>query len=280
MSSWLLAVTCTTQECDTVTALLCTFFPAGLEDNPNGINAFFSSPQDARLALENLHQRAPSLRARIKEIAERDWNAAWRTSIEPVEIAVNFWVSPEWKPPALRGGEHWIKIEPKMTFGTGHHATTRLACRALQDVAAKYTRPRVLDIGAGTGILCFLADKAGAGCCVGIEIDPCACENLAENRRLNEIGGRIDLIVAAPDALRSQKCFDIIVMNIIRSRSEPLLSHVKRLLCRDGTFIWTGQLCEERDEIIDAASAFGFILIKSSTHEDWWCGEFDTWSGK
>jgi ribosomal protein L11 methyltransferase len=163
-----------------------------------------------------------------------------------------------------------------MAFGTGHHATTRLAASAVQKAARKSPQGfSFLDIGAGTGVLCFIAELHGAGKTLGIDIDPVCAENLSENRRENP-GGLCSsaFAVGTIDMLRIIPIFNYIVMNMIRSESEPLLENVFSLLKDGGYVIWSGLLIEEKTAVIAHASEKGFSLCDESFEEEWWCGVF------
>ena len=105
--------------------------------------------------------------------------------MKPALLANGFWVSPLWlTPPA--SAKYWIKIEPKMAFGTGHHETTRFTAVAIIACRRRINHSRILDIGTGSRVFCFTADACGASSCLGVEIDLQCCENLAEIRRENE----------------------------------------------------------------------------------------------
>jgi ribosomal protein L11 methyltransferase len=163
-----------------------------------------------------------------------------------------------------------------MAFGTGHHATTRLAASAVPK--ASQTLPQgfsLLDIGTGTGVLCFLAELYGAGKTLGIDIDPVCAENLAENRRENPGLRSNAFAIGTIDMLRIAPLFDCIVMNMIRSESEPLLENAFSLLKDGGYIIWSGLLIEEKNAVIAHASGNGFSLREESLEEEWWCGVFE-----
>ena len=137
---------------------------------------------------------------RCDALPDRDWNAAWRAAMQPAILAPGIWVSPSWLPPTAAPADHWIRIEPKMAFGTGHHESTRLAARALLDLRETISGGAVLDVGAGSGVLCFVADHASAAFSLGLEIDPACRENLAENRAANPPNGPVSFLIGGIDA--------------------------------------------------------------------------------
>jgi ribosomal protein L11 methyltransferase len=209
----------------------------------------------------------------IDVVEPQDWNAVWRKSMKPACLSRGWWVSPLWLPPHCTA-KQWIKIEPKMAFGTGHHETTRLAAQALISRKKWLKGRRVLDLGTGSGVLCFVADCCGASQCLGAEIDPCCRENLAENLLLNAPSGRISFCIGSTGALKHAPLFDLAVMNMILTESAPLLSAVRSLLKPEGLLVWSGILADEHENTTKIASAHGFSLLSSETEKEWWCGVF------
>jgi len=209
---------------------------------------------------------------------KQDWNAKWRESMEPAQIAAGVWVSPAWLEPPKEGRAAWIKIEPKMAFGTGHHETTRLAAKALIEGGDSVVNKSVIDIGTGSGILCFAADYLGAKRAVGVEIDGDCRENLAENLRDNppRTGGNVAFIIGTPDSIRvnNDRCFDAVIMNMLLTESAPLLGQIVRIIKKDAALIWSGILVDESEEAVNAASGFGFKLSSALIENEWWCGTF------
>jgi ribosomal protein L11 methyltransferase len=206
----------------------------------------------------------------------QDWNAKWRESMEPAQIADGVWVSPTWLEPPKEGRRAWLKIEPKMAFGTGHHETTRLAAKMLIDKSDVVVGKSVLDIGTGSGILCFVADYAGAKSCLGVEIDEDCRENLEENLRDNppRNNGDIGFLIGTLDAVDTDRKFDAVVMNMLSTESIPLLAQICKIIKKESILIWSGILADEKNEVITAAEKFGFTLSDSQVENEWWCGAF------
>jgi len=236
---------------------------------------YFKERQAADEAVRDLSGTLLISPAEVLTIEDRDWNARWRETMKPARLARSFWVSPVWLPPSrLHKGDHWIKIEPKMAFGTGHHETTRLAAQALILNRKKVKNARILDIGTGSGILCFTADILGSSYCTGVEIDPVCRENLVENRLSNQVNGRIHFIIGTVNCLTGGRHFDIVTMNMLMTESLPQLNPVSRFLDSGGIMIWSGILIEEKNQAVKAAINNGFKLDREKTEHEWWCGVF------
>lgn len=236
---------------------------------------FFKTRAARGAAEAELRGLWPGLAIKIFEVPDQDWNAKWKESMEPALVAPGVWVSPKWLPPPLSENDHWIKIEPKMAFGTGHHATTRRAAAAIKKLSQNlWGGYSLLDIGCGAGVLCFVAELCGAGKTLGIDIDAVCAENLAENRRENPGAHSNAFAIGTLDMLRGASLFDCIVMNMISAESGPLLKHVFSLLKSGGILIWSGLLINEKNTIIAHASRQGFSLCDETFEEEWWCGVF------
>jgi ribosomal protein L11 methyltransferase len=236
-------------------------------------NFYFTDEKTALAAAESITSQITIPEFSIEKVENQDWNAKWRESMKPARIARGWYVSPVWLPPP-ESARHWIKIEPKMAFGTGHHETTRLASQAI--IAEKHLikNKNVLDIGSGSGVLCFVADRCGAKSCIGVELDECCRENMAENLRENVPLGQIGFIMGSTNALNKTQRFSLVVMNMIIAESSPLLDKIASLLEPEGRFIWSGILKDEYKEAVTIAERAGFTLKSEKRENEWWCGVF------
>ena len=247
------------------------------EEEKDGVllKCYFQDRKTASKAKKHLKKIVPSAQIKISQIENQDWNENWHRKIKPVKVTENIWVSPKWLKPKLQESDYWIKIEPKMAFGTGHHETTRLAAKALLKVdISEKTTPKLLDVGSGSGILCFIGDYAGYSQSTGIEIDMDCMGSIVENRMTNEVKGRVSFIVGTIDGIKEEEIFHTIVMNMILVDSEPLLEKCRALLIPDGNLIWSGLLFKERDSVVDYADLKGWDLVSEIRENEWWCGVF------
>jgi ribosomal protein L11 methyltransferase len=239
------------------------------------LKCYFPNSASLHTAEFHLMDQNPGLPLTITIVPDEDWNAKWKKSMKPVEVVQGIWVSPAWLRPPQSPGQRWIKIEPKMAFGTGHHETTRLACVALSaENNQSGRRPVVLDIGTGSGILCFVSDCMAISHAVGIDIDPVCRSCLSESRRKNHPRSRISFAIGAIEIFKKDSLFDIIVMNMISSEGTPLLNRIFGLLKPDGVFIWSGLLLEEKAEIQKKMLEKNFILKNNAKENEWWCATF------
>ena len=181
------------------------------------------------------------------EADDTDWLAAYQESLEPVPIGTLV-VAPTHREVLLTAGQRVLWLDPGMAFGTGHHETTRMALASLEDTPL--VGRRVLDVGAGSGILAIAADLLGAASAVGLDIDPATVPVARENARLNRSRARFD--VGTLDEWRADDEADVLVANLFAELHARLLPAYDRALETGGTLLLTGILAE-REELVTAA---------------------------
>lgn len=239
------------------------------------LKCYFRDSVSLHTAEFRLMDISPSLPLSISVIADQDWNATWKKNMRPVSVAHGIWVSPAWLSPPLKKGDRWIKIEPKMAFGTGHHETTRLASQSIIGLSAALPQQwNMFDIGTGSGILCFVSDYAGCGHAFGIDRDPVCLPNLAENKRKNRTKAGIFFSIGTIDTIQGTNRFDCIVMNMISSDGLPMVQRICSLLKPKGFFVFSGLLLEERKVVSRTVLSQGFHLHGQTHENEWWCGTF------
>ena len=145
-------------------------------------------------------------------------------------------------------------IDPQQAFGSGEHATTRLALELV--LAALRPRDRVLDVGTGSAILALGALRCGAGWALGHDIDPVACRNAAQNRDRN--GLSLALYCGTLEALAASAEFDLVVANLLSGRMRPWLGRLASLSRRD--LVISGYLESERAAVVAGFGAYGWTV--------------------
>jgi ribosomal protein L11 methyltransferase len=216
-------------------------------------------------------QRAPGATIETREWPEENWNATWEASIRPVP-AGPFVILPSWATvPAEHSSRVPIRIDPKMSFGTGHHASTRLALGLI----ARQLPPdaRVLDVGCGTGVLALGALKLGASTAIGCDIDERSVPNARECALLNDVGDRFEVREGGLEVV-PENDFDLVAANIIRATLLEVLDDLVEKLRPGGRLVLAGLLDYERAEMVAAASAHGLGLKLEDREDGWWAGSF------
>jgi ribosomal protein L11 methyltransferase len=196
-------------------------------------------------------------------IREKNWNEEWEKNYAPVIIGDCLIRAPFH--PQQKGIRYEIVLEPKMSFGTGHHATTALMIGEMRKMDFKGLT--VLDAGSGTGILAILAEKMGASAIVAIDHDPWCFENAGENISRNDCR-HIELLqkdVASLDA----GGFDCILANINRNVLLSVLDDFAARLNRDGILLMSGVLTSDLPVMLSACEKAGLAKISSEELNNW-----------
>ena len=143
-------------------------------------------------------------------LQDRDWNLEWEKNFTPIVVDNRILIRAGFHP-TIPGIDYDIIIEPKMSFGTGHHPTTTLMLETLLDFSGQMKGKRVLDMGCGTGILSILAAKLGASTVTGIDIDEWSYRNARENIENNQLQN-IQIKIGNAGLLEKEKEFDFICL--------------------------------------------------------------------
>ncbi len=202
----------------------------------------------------------------VTAIPDRNWNREWEARVSPVR-AGTFLVAPSWADVPRADSTIVLRIDPKMSFGTGHHESTRLALRLLEDFVR--LGDRVLDAGTGTGILAIAAIKLGAAKATAFDIDRWTADNCPENIRRNGVEQLVAFVHGDISAV-SESDFDVVVANINRS---VLLDLIPGLVSRarpGGLVVLSGLLRTDADAISARALSIGLSLVRTDTEGEWW----------
>lgn len=196
-------------------------------------------------------------------IPGQNWNAVWEQSFQPVLVNRFCAVRAAFHEP-VPNMRFDIIVTPKMSFGTGHHATTYLMIEALEklDLAGK----NVLDFGTGTGVLAILAQKLGAAAVDAIDNDDWSIDNAAENFQANECTA---IHLQKADQLSFGRSFDLILANINKNVILGAMGQIKQHLTPGGVVLLSG-LLEGDQPSIAAAAAEHKLLITAQMQRDGW----------
>lgn len=200
----------------------------------------------------------------------QDWNAEWeRNYFKPIVVGDRCVVHSSFHTD-VPAAEYDIVIDPKMAFGTGHHATTSLILTRLLDMDLRGLS--LIDVGTGTGILAILAAMRGAVPVAGIEIDRFAWENACENVRLN---AHPEIAVLCGDAalLEAMAPADVVVANINRNVILADIARYAAAMRPGATLLLSGFYTGDCDMVEAAAEAVGLVPVGRSERESWACVE-------
>jgi len=213
----------------------------------------------------------PDSGIRTEEKMNEDWSLSWREFFTPIECGGRFEILPPWLSDTGHGGLTPIIIEPKMAFGTGHHATTALclACLAdLQRTGSMSAGQEFLDLGTGSGILGIGLAKLGLTG-LGLDIDPQAIACAEENAAINSVEHQFRVAVGGINSVPEGTTFQVIVANIL---SKPLIFMARDIVRRispGGCLALSGILREQAPDVIRAYLRLGLPEPELRVSDEW-----------
>jgi ribosomal protein L11 methyltransferase len=221
---------------------------------------------ETTIAMLARSSQTPAPRLAVETIADRNWNEEWEKTIHPIEVTDRIVIRPSWHTYTASLGQIVLTIDPKMSFGTGYHESTRLVLRLMEPRIR--SGMRVLDVGTGTGVLAIAAVRLGAETAVALDTDEWACHNALENISTNGVADRIVVLHSTITEVRNTR-FDFILANIQRTIILEILADLQRRLHPQGEMILSGLLVEEEAEIETALAAHHLHVNDKKTENEW-----------
>ncbi len=231
------------------------------------LEVYVHSEQDEASARAVIGHAAPDLHVNAEDVRDADWVAMSLDGLPAVE-AGRFVVAGAHALKTIHGGRKKLWIEASEAFGTGHHGTTYGCLAALDRIARTRRVRRVLDVGAGSGVLALAAAKLGAHA-TAIEIDPRAAAIAEVNVRNNKLGARMRVRAADGARVMAQARYDVVFANILMRPLIRLAPHLARATQAGGTLILSGLLQKQEPLIRLAYANRGLTLIGRIRRESW-----------
>lgn len=204
----------------------------------------------------------------LEEFEEQNWNETWEKTVKPQEIG-SFLVKPTWSDRKPTPGSTLLEIDPKMSFGTGYHATTRLMLRALPSL--NLPGKSVLDAGTGTGILAIACIKLGAASAFAFDVDEWSEANARENILINHVEDQVEVQRGGAEVIPENRGFDLVLANINRNAILQMFQPLTAPLKQGGDLCLSGLLKEDRESILRANRHLRppLKLVDEQSQDEW-----------
>lgn len=263
-----LSIYATEEQGDILTAYL-SDFPFDSFDYTDGLlNAYIpqSEFEVYHDEIENLLHNEGILDYYFEDIESQNWNAVWESNFEEVEVKNKVLIRAPFHTPRPNYNGLEVIIQPKMSFGTGHHATTQLMVEMLLSSAVE--GKRVLDMGSGTGVLAIVAAKLGAESVLAVEIDDMAEESVRENIELNAVAERVVSVCGDASAIEGKE-FDIVLANINRNILLADMEAYAKTLSEGGELVISGFYEEDIPLLTKKAKSLKMKKINELSCNEW-----------
>lgn len=255
-----LTIQATEERQEELIGLLYDLQPEGFEQTGQELIAYFNAENFNKEEIEKL---IGNQSFSAETVEERNWNEVWESNFSPV-VVDDFCAVRAHFHETITQVQHEIVITPKMSFGTGHHATTYMMMRAMNTV--DFRNKTVFDFGTGTGVLAILAEKLGAASVEAIDVDDWSMENAAENIAGNNCS-RISIWKSS--IIPQDRQFDIMLANINRNVLLDNMKQLSHVIVQGGTVLMSGLLPENEKEITASAAENSLMVLRKEELNNW-----------
>ncbi|SMD34487.1 ribosomal protein L11 methyltransferase [Reichenbachiella faecimaris] len=254
---------------DILTAELAEMGFDTFEETDQGLDAYILTERYAAGDIKEMvekYQQLATIAYKVETIEKENWNEEWEKNYDPIAVDSRCRVRATFHEPD-DAYDHEIVITPKMSFGTGHHATTQGMLELQLD--GEFEGKSVLDVGSGTGILAIMAYKLGASYVEATDIDQWCVDNGLENFQLNGLQN-IDYHKGAISTLQLNKAkYDVVIANINKNVLLEEMSYYAGLLEKGGQLYLSGFYEEDIPDIKNSTDSYNLLLEKSVIKDNW-----------
>ncbi len=213
-------------------------------------------------------------RISVRSVPRENWAESWKRHFHPLEIGPRLLVLPSWSKQKPKRGQAVVILDPGLSFGTGHHATTAFCLSQVATRREDGRKQSLLDVGCGSGILAIAAAKLGYSKIAAFDFDPEAVRVAKENTKTNQVSFRIAQQDLTEMPRRAAEKFDVVCANLIY---DLLIQERDRILARlapGGTLVLAGILRMQFPQVQRAFEGAGLRLVASRAAKEWRSGAF------
>ena len=221
--------------------------------------------EDQLISLLNKYGSKSDIHYHVEHIEDKNWNEAWEKNYDPIIINDYCLIKASFHK-NIRKFPIEVTINPKMSFGTGHHDTTYLMIENQLEI--NHLEKTVLDVGCGTGILSIIAEKLGASKVLGLDVDPSAYENALENIQINN-SRNITIYQGDISSVPENAYYDILLANINRNTILSSFHQYHQNVCNMGFLVISGFFNEDVEILVREANKYQFGYLRQSTRNKW-----------
>lgn len=258
-----------------IVASLWEFSPLGLLDENEKISLYFQSKDDFDIELISASIKSIMVgtvkldfKIATKELPYENWNEEWEKSLQAIHVSDRIVIKPTFREYAAKPDQIVLTIDPKMSFGTGEHQTTKLVLLSLE----KYMRKgmNILDVGTGTAVLAIAAVKLGAERATAIDNDDICFENGLENVKLNDVQDKIEILTGTISEIK-EKSFDMVTANIQKNVLLEIAEEILKRTKKSGVIILSGLLIKDEEDICKRYENLDAELLEKNIMDEWIC---------
>lgn len=255
-----------------VTGVLWELNISGLMEEENFLKVFVNEDDISKRVIKKLlgklmeEQLITDFSVEEKRLENRNWNEEWEKNLNVIRVTDKIVIKPSYKEYKPLKSEIVITIDPKMSFGTGEHQTTKLMLKLIE----KHLKQgmKILDVGSGTAVLSIAAIKLGAELAIAIDDDELCLVYGNENCRINSIENKIDIRTGEIKDIE-EKDFDLVFANIQKNVLIEIADQIKYRLKEDGLVFLSGLLDGDERDIVKHYTKIEFQLIDKLQLDEW-----------
>ncbi len=259
MKYFQISIEVTEEQQEILIGLLFHLDATGFEQTETHLHAYFT---ENNFPTYEVNETLKDFTFQTQTVKNQNWNKEWESNFQAVIVNNFCGIRAHFHAP-IKIVQHEIIITPKMSFGTGHHATTYIMIEQMKEL--EFKNKTIFDFGTGTGILAILAEKLGAASVSAIDIDEWSIENAQENIDMNDC---YKISLSLSSVLPDQK-FDILIANINRNVILNYLPKIKSCVKQNGYLLLSGLLEIDEQDIVDKCSLHHLNLIKQTSRNNW-----------